>query len=170
MKKIVLILAAAMAAMSCSSPLIHLTLDRQQVMCYLDYSKYAEEGFMILPYPYQGEFDALGELVMEVNPAAVVSGDGWYRSKSGSYVSPVSSFFRDTPYFRADTTLGNFTPRLSTSLEKNMPNDLVRMAVDEAKSQGADAIVNFSIEYFDDGVGPDDREGYIVSGFLIKRR
>lgn len=170
MKKIFLILAAAMAVTACSAPMINLTLGRQSSLYYIDYSKYAQEGFLILPYPYQGEFDALGELAMEVNPAVAVSGDGWHRSKSHNYMSPVNSFFRDTPYFRADTTLSSFTPRLAVPLEKNMPDDLVRMAVDEARSLGADAIVNFRIEYFDDGVGPDDREGYIVSGFLIRRR
>lgn len=166
MKKIVVIAIVVVMAVSCSSPLIHLTLDRQQEMYYLDYSKYAAEGFMILPYPYQGEFDALGELRLEVNPKVIVEGVGWRR---GSY-EPVSSYFEKTLYYKADTTLGGFTPRVVIPADPELLNDLVRMAVDEAKYRGADAIANFNIEFFPDNIGADEREGYVVSGFLIKRK
>lgn len=165
MKKITLVSIAIITAVSCSAPLIHLNLDRQQEMYFTDYSKYSNEGFMILPYPYQGNFDALGELTLEVNPAVLIQGDGWRRNPSNVSVSP---YFRDTPYFKADTTLGYFSPKHVFLADENIIDDMVEMAVHEAKSRGANALVNFHLEYFTDGVGPDDREGYIVSGFLIR--
>lgn len=41
---------------------------RSYSISFLDYRPYTSEGFFISPDPYTGEFEALGELYLEVQP------------------------------------------------------------------------------------------------------
>lgn len=54
-----------MVATSCA---IFKPQQRSYSISFLDYRPYTSEGFFISPDPYTGEFEALGELYLEVQP------------------------------------------------------------------------------------------------------
>lgn len=127
---------------------------RQVYTSFSDFRKYSEEGFLISPSPYTYNFESVGELEMTIYPAI--------EKKEHKY-----TYSQDT-YYRFEKETVDY-------------NELVAMAVTEAKSKGADAIVNFAItvEYktisysaygYISGPMPTEIVKYIVKGFCIKRK
>ncbi len=107
-----------------------------------------KQGFLISPSPYTYDFESVGEINIIVTPAL----------KQGGKV-----------VWGETTNTGLYYENIST-------DELVEMAVKEAKSKGADALVNFSItlediravDSFKGGVAPGYR--YYVKGYCIKRK
>lgn len=143
MKKIILILAAAMAVTACGTPLVIPSDEpRKTTELFLDYGKYAEEGFLISPNPYNGTFNAIGEAMLIIDPAV----------KYEVARRPRSSYTGDT------TTMAVVTP----VYEVVNTDELIGSFVNSAVKKGADAAVNFKC-LFRDGK-------YELSGYLIRRK
>lgn len=127
---------------------------------YADYAKYEEEGFLISPYEYTEDFDGLGELRLVIAPALIeVQLPSVY---SGGAARTVFDY-ETIPY-----------------------DELVQVAVEEARKRGADALVSFSIELRDlkvndpiykggacgRSMGDGYTQGYMyhIKGYCIKRK
>lgn len=141
MKKILIIIASALAIASCGT--LKPTPRTYQVY-FSDYRSYSEDGFLISPNPYTYGFESIGELHIEVQPA-IIEGE------------------RESLY--EGVTIKGY-------VAENIPyDDLVDIAVNEAKSRGADALVNFSITTETANI-TRDVVGYIyhIDGYCIKRK
>ena len=64
MRRILLLLVAALALTSCS-PKIY---PRMVTVGFADFRPYAEEGFFLSPDPYPGDFESLGEISIKIVP------------------------------------------------------------------------------------------------------
>jgi hypothetical protein len=114
---------------------------------FSDYRQYAAEGFLISPNAYTYNFESVGEIDIVVEPAMV-------------------KVLVESIYTNYETLV----------CETISYDELVKMAVDEAKAKGADALVNFSItkervpqtNAMNGGYTPD--HVYYVKGFCIKRK
>lgn len=109
---------------------------------FSDYRQYAAEGFLISPSPYTYDFESVGEIDIVVEPAMV-------KVVKSQYYNYETLVYETIPY-----------------------DELVKMAVDEAKAKGADALVNFTItkEYVRDTHGLINEMYYNITGFCIKRK
>jgi hypothetical protein len=120
---------------------------RTVVSLFSDYREYAKEGFLISPIPYINDYESIGELNLMITPALEKGNKVWGKTTNGG--------------------LG---------YEQISANELVSMAVKEAKSKGANALVNFSITLEEikttdivmGGVASGYR--YHIKGFCIKRK
>lgn len=83
----------------------------------LDFRGYAESGFLVSPYAYTTDYEAIGELEVYVLPANIKTADP-------------KSDFNIKIYTQEDITR----------------QELADIAVEEAKKTGADALVNFKIQ------------------------
>lgn len=114
---------------------------------FSDYRPYAAEGFLISPNPYTYNFESVGEIDIVVEPAMVKE------LTEGLYYNYETLVYETISY-----------------------DELVKIAVDEAKAKGADALVNFSIVK-EKISHPNKLHGgytystiYYIKGFCIKRR
>lgn len=121
--------------------------ERTVDLYFADYREFAEEGFLISPDSYTYDFESLGEIEMVITPAIKKYGE------EGDY-GPRGTFL---------------------DYEEISHNELVKLAVEEAKKMGADAIVNFSITKTP--IAAKDVWGtyasgskYLIKGFCIKRK
>lgn len=145
MKKIIIALMAAVALTSCATMK---PTERVVLSAFSDYRQYSAEGFLISPSPYTYNFEGIGEIDIEVLP--------------GKVMEEVPSLYSG----------GSTQKRL---VYETIPYDeLVAMAVKEAKSKGADALVSFSIttEKYATGQGMTYAVGqkYHIRGYCIKRK
>lgn len=114
---------------------------------FSDYRQYAAEGFLISPSPYTYNFESVGEIDIVIEPAMVKE---LVKRQYSNYETLV---YETIPY-----------------------DELVKMAVDEAKAKGADALVNFSITKEKISQvnkmygGYTYSHIYYVKGFCIKRK
>lgn len=139
MKKIAVFVFLALLLQSCST---FIPASRTTTSMFLDYRSYMSEGFFISPDPYPGICETLGELAVEVVPAQMEIDE-----LSVAYFDGV--FYRNMKYY---------------GYERIPYNALLDAAVKEARSLGADGIVNLKI-HKSEGV----RIYYMVSGVCIKR-
>lgn len=116
---------------------------------FTDYREFSAEGFLITPNPYNQDCVSIGELEIIVTPAFKQ-----YPEEGQAYDSRGKYFdFEDIDY-----------------------NDVVRIAVEEAKNMGADAITNFSIRQKEiskiDKLRGATAYGYEyrITGYCIKRK
>ena len=116
---------------------------------FLDFQPYTESGFFISPNPYTGEFFPIGEINITVLPALqpkakVIKGAGAY----------------------AD---GLYTQKANANLvQEDIPaEELLDLAVREAKAKGANGISNFKCVRVT-GADPVEPVLYEISGFAIK--
>lgn len=147
MKKILILVAAVLLAASCSV----MMRDRVVETYFIDYRPYAEAGFFLSPDPYPGEFDALGELLIEVTPAIVPAPTKGPGTKyiDGAYKSASSGIMRET---------------ISGA-------ELVEIAYKKAVELGADGIADFRVKTTYNWAGETKvLSGYEVSGLAIKRK
>lgn len=140
MKKILLFIIAAAMLISCGGPKL---TSRVVTSSLLDFRGYAERGFLVSPYAYTSDYEAIGELEVYVLPANIKK--------------------EIKPFDFSNTVEVRIVP-------EDIPDqELADIAVEEAKKTGADALVDFEIKQFP--VSPDSRDiYYIVSGFCIKRK
>ena len=148
MRKLAILLSFAAILSSCSTIK---PIPRIVSTSFADYRGYTQEGFLISPNPYTSDFESVGEINIIVTPAIKRSNsthaDGIYYTNSSSYD------YEQIPY-----------------------DELVEIAVKEAKAKGADALVNFSIAR--ETVSQVDRfhgryivgYAYNISGYCIKRK
>lgn len=123
MKKSVVIILSILILSSCA-----VTRDRQVSMRFLDYRPYTEAGFFISPDPYPGMFTSLGEFSITVKPAILSSSKDAGRGRQ-------QKDFEDGVY--AKQTYG------IVHMEEIPSEELLEMAVQKAKSVGANGIANF---------------------------
>ena len=149
MKKVLFIVLAALMLANCGTVM---PTARQTLVSFSDYRQYTQEGFLINPCPYTYNFESVGELNITIIPAKVE-------------IKKEYPYQPDTFYYVVENEAIDF-------------NELVAIAVSEAKSKGADAIVNFEItanyrpttytSY--SSPLPDDVINYKIKGFCIKRK
>jgi len=147
MKRFLILAAAVLLAASCST-MLH---ERVVETYFIDYRPYAEAGFFLSPDPYPGEFDALGELLIEVTPAVVPAPPRGNGTKyiDGAYKSASAGIAREV---------------ISGA-------ELVEMAYKKAVELGADGIADFRVKASYNWVGETKiLSGYEVSGLAIKRK
>ena len=120
MKKFIPFLSLLLVLTSCA-----VTRDRQVSTRFLDYRPYSEAGFFISPDPYPGMFTSLGEFSITVTPAILPSSKVVTRQKN----------FNDAVYSKPTYGVAN--------LEEISSEELLEMAVQKAKSVGANGIANF---------------------------
>lgn len=147
MKKLGIIIAALFVLAGCA---VTKPQERRVYTSFADYRPYSSDGFLISPSPYTYNFESVGELNITVIPAII-------ETKKEYPYQP------DTFYYVVESEIIDF-------------NELVSIAVNEAKSKGADAIVNFAInvEYasYYNKYGSSTSNNiskYIIKGFCIKR-
>lgn len=120
---------------------------RTVLTSFSDYRHYTAEGFLISPSPYTYNFESVGEIDIVIEPAQVKE------TIKGQYSNYTTLVYENIPY-----------------------DELVKIAVDEAKSKGADALVNFSItkekiSHVNRMLGGYTYSYiYYVKGFCIKRK
>lgn len=147
MKKLFIVISFAVLCASCS------TIRPTQRVCqtvFSDYRQYTEQGFLISPNAYPNEFEAVGEVNIIVTPALIET------------------------EIQSQYTGGG--TRMGVAYEIISYDELVAMAVKEAKSKGADALVNFTIDV-QEIKSVDQMYGgyttgykYYVKGYCIKRK
>jgi len=145
MKKIILLALLAIVVSSCGIT----THERYVTKLFLDFQPYTEAGFFISPDSYTGRFAPVGELNITVQPAVQPQSQRTRGNKK----------FDDAVYFEV-----NGSP---IALEVILPEELLEMAVNEAKAQGANGIANFRCVRILDS-DPVDQYHYEISGFAIK--
>lgn len=142
MRKLAIIFIA-LSAVACSTMK---PTQRTSLSIFSDYREYAQQGFLISPSPYTYDFESVGEISIVVRPAKEVKTVPVY---PGSINNTQKLVYEELSY-----------------------DELVKMAVTEAKSKGADALVNFSItkEYVRNAQGYEIEMYYNITGFCIKRK
>ena len=130
-------------AISCS-PVIHPSVK----VYFADYRPYSDAGFFISPDPYSaGPFESLGELYIEVTTGTLKKEDKSVKNKNddGIYSRPEE----------VDLGVGAINY-----------NELLDLAVSEAKSLGADGLADFKITSPPSNILSGT---YTISGLCIKR-
>ena len=145
MKKLLFVLASAVLLASCATTM-------STIISYTDYSKYDKEGFFVSPTPYYNDYTPCGEVYISV-PAYQVVEDKDVKIDSKGY-NQYGNYVIGSPV----TTKSNLYTR----------GDLVDLAVEQAKKNGADALVNFKVGAIYSEQGSIIR--YEIFGFCIKRK
>lgn len=145
MKRLLLFAVAAIVASSCSV----MTHQRYVSTMFLDFQPYTESGFFISPNPYTGQFSPIGEINITVQPA----------------LQPRARIIKGTGTY----TDGLYTQKANTNLvQEDIPaEELIDLAVREAKAKGANGISNFKCARVM-GADPIEPVLYEISGFAIK--
>ena len=135
------LMAALVLFYSCSMQVQtpHRVREKTRIVLFADYSKYNEQGFLITPYQYTGEYKSIGEIQIIIQP--------------GSEYQKIQDD-RNPQWYSIEYKEDN------VSIE-----DIIEEIVTEAQKRGADAIANFKIEV-KDYPGPTT---YYASGFCFKR-
>lgn len=155
MKKSILILPIVLVlGLSACSPRL-IPTERKVQAYYFDFSDYYKEGFLISPDPYTKDFESCGTLLIKVIPAKTLK-------KASREFDAINGLYATSEELIQEEISGN---------------ELLNYAVREAKSKGADAIVNFKcIEIYSSYYSELSKSNisylthYEVSGFAIKRK
>lgn len=154
MKKLLFVLASAVLLASCGSVSQIEERDRGVYVMFQDFRPFEEQGFLLTPNMFSGEYSSCGLLEIHVFPAKKVDKTSGGTNKYGNYV------------------IGSSTVKT----EEISSEELISIAVEKAKSLGADAICNFKCgakysTYTDSqGYRHEDFSHYEISGFCIKRK
>lgn len=159
MKKFIIAFCSIIVLASCSAARIDVT--------YVDYNKYYQDGFLITPAQYYQKFEPCGEIFISVTPGYTqsqttvqttsINNNGYNRY--GNYV--IGSKKQETAQ---QTTV--VTQR--DDKEIRTIDDVVEIAVKEAKERGANTLSNFKCNIvYNPNFNTIIR--YEVSGFCIKR-
>lgn len=159
MKKFIIAFCSALALASCSMP-------SKIDVTYVDYNKYYQEGFLITPGQYYQEYEPCGEIFISVTPGytqqttvqtTTINNNGYNRY--GNYV--IGGKKQETVQ---QTTLVT----QKGDKEIRTIDDVVEIAVKEAKERGANALSNFKCDIvYNPNLNTIIR--YEISGFCIKR-
>jgi len=128
--------------------------ERKIITSVLDFRKYNDEGFFITKDKYYGEYNPLGDISIIISPAKRLAR---YHIQGDNY----------------DTQGLNYIRILVT--ENIDSNELLEILVNEAKTLGADALVELSIksqyqEKIVDGKSNIEILYHDLSGLAIKRK
>lgn len=157
MKKRLLILPIIlMIGLSACSPRV-IPASRIIQVSFFDFSKYSQEGFMISPNQYIGEFEPCGELYIKIIPGEVLKKN-----------VKKSNYSQNDDLIYQSTQESNFNPE--DLIQENIsPDELLKEAVSQAKKRGANAIVNFNcVEIYP--YNSFNILYYQITGFAIKRK
>lgn len=163
MKKIVLILAAAMAVMSCGTQgtitvsSTH-TTERSVVEFGVDLAKWEDSGVLIVPdgvpeqLRYKGDSKLIGQYSIRIYPAKTTIVDtlktkkGYVTYTAGSYTYRISA---DSPLAEGrDGNIEDYIIKInkkSEDVEFIEVDEMISIAVSKAKEIGADAILYMSV-------------------------
>ena len=169
MKKIFFLIISVFAITACSPKLI--STDREIIVSYFDFREYTNEGFFISPNMYTGEHESIGELAISIFPAEKIVGEMANDPESRSGIADIGVFYNSKPK-RELAKIKKVNKYLEK--EKISDNELLKIIVDEAKKNGADALVNFSSKNIYKTVTVNKAQieifsHYELSGFAIKR-
>jgi len=134
-----LVLTVLLAA--CGSP--RMQYKRQTTLLGVDLTPYAENGFLITPEDYQGEYEAVGILSFEILPEMT-------RSKVEEQAGQVADY--------TNWEVGDLDTQ-----------DAVDSLYSRAQEMGADAIIRFKTEQFSERIEGGVRIGVRARGFAIDR-
>ena len=138
MKRIVIYITAIIILSGCSVQQEVKEVQRSIIVHFIDFQKYEAEGFFISSTPYIGNYKNIGELTIGITPA------------KGNYKVPTEQ---------------NPNWYMIVYKEENIDyNEVLAIAVKEAKAKGADALVNLKITKEISG-----SDQYTISGLCIKR-
>lgn len=140
MKRVILIFTATIALAGCSAPKrIPQTQENPRIVVvdFLNFEKFEKEGFFISSTPYMKDYRNIGEISILITP------------KVGDYKVPSELNPNWHTIERRAETIDN--------------DEVLDIAVQEAKKRGADALVNLKIKR-----DYNDRDIY-VTGLCIKR-
>lgn len=148
MKKIIFLLSILLIS-GCA-------MQRQRLVStfFLDYRPYTEHGFFISPDPFTGKFIPVGDLFITVIPGTKPK-----KAQEKVAIDYERAYFDDI--YAAPTPSQVFTK------ETISPEELLEIAVSEAKRVGANGISNFKCECIRD-IKTSTVENYCISGFCIK--
>lgn len=157
MKKLILIIPLFIVLFASCSPSTYKLKpsERKIYESYLDYSKYALDGFLISPNNYPDKFESCGEIKITIYPAEkIVKGKTVYSSSDNTY-----------------------TQEETLEKEKIEVDEMLKIIVDKAKSKGGDALVNFRFRSVYNEYYSEFQKRYIeyftryeLEGFVIKRK
>ena len=123
-----------------------MTHQRYVSTMFLDFQPYTEAGFFISPNPYTGQFSPIGEISIVVKPALQ------------RQAKQVKGSFSDSMYASTGALV----------VQEEIPaEELLEMAVNEAKAQGANGISNFKCVRISD-VSEIEPYHYEITGFAIR--
>lgn len=152
MKKLLLLFMLLAFLSSCSPSFTHIA--RVTHIQVIDYIKYAEEDFLITPNSYTYDFIGIGEIFITITPAT-----------ERDTVKSIHSYDKNgKPFYITQTGFVE---------EKISINEMIDIAVNEAKKMGADAITNFEIRRnYNNGFLFNGKYiyPYEVLGYCIKRK
>lgn len=146
MKKSIIIAIAAAFLTSCAPKMQYVANS-----AYINYQTYADQGVYITESnSVSFEYSPLGSVSATVFPG---------------YVKAV----RPSQYGYTDL---NGNPQLTEEYNKWQPadvNDAIALAVEKAKEQGGNGIINFKIQPTSETDGKVARYGFLVSGMVIRK-
>ncbi len=122
---------------------------------FLDYRPYTEQGFFISPDPFMGKFMPVGDLSVTVIPGTKPK-----KSQEKIAIDYERAYFDDI-YGAPPTPAQVFTK------ETISPEELLEIAVSEARKVGANGISNFKCECIRN-IKTNMVESYYITGFCIK--
>jgi hypothetical protein len=144
MKRLIFIFTIALFFCSCTVTKIS-QIPAKQALLGFDFRPYTEKGFLITPYSYAGEYEAIGLMKFTMTPEANRVAD-------------------DKP--------SNYTT-YKWEIKELRQEDAIKGMYEECVKMGADALVDFKLNYITDNYNTDPYAsviGYEVTGFAIKRK
>lgn len=105
-----------------------------------DFRKYTQRGFLFTPYEYEGEYESIGAIRIEVGP--------------------------EMKLFRDKGQKGHGTYKIEKDVD---PSEVIEKAYRLASGMGADALIDFIVTTEEEQFFGGSRKVYIISGFAIKR-
>ena len=150
MKKLLLVFFVGIFFSSCVTTTNLTEIPEESNLFGFDFRPYSEKGFLITPYAYDGNYQAIGLLTYSVTPGAKKEIQGTARNMSGKSV-----------------------PEYKWIVNEILPAHAIDGIYRECVNMGADALVDFKITNIsaDYTTNPPLRvSGYEISGFAIKRQ
>lgn len=150
-----LLICMSLIVSACSIKLKHIRGYESKMV--LDFTKYTEQGFLITPFKYLGDYESIGIITVKVMPEA-----NFISKKIMKAKYPASS---------AD----EYDLEEWWEIEDINSEMVIDILYESAVEMGADAIVEFDIEVINQRYGygiaanPVTLYGYEMSGYAIKR-
>lgn len=145
MKKIIIGIITTLGIISCGMTK-QTTYDRIVLSSFVNYQQYEDEGFLITPFEYSSDYEAIGELEILIIPAKLeLQGERKVNFES--------------------KTAGSTSVYLAQ--EEISKQEMTDIAVVKAKELGANAIAGYRIEK---AYSNNNDAYYIISGFCIQRK
>ena len=159
MKRLILASIISLLLMSCGPTLTELqTIYESKNFYAIDFTKYSQNGFLITPEKYLGDYVSIGIVRYEAYPGAN------YRLISN----------KPNPDYKLNSMVPQMITIKGWSIDKISIQEVLDGMYDQCKQMGADALINFDIKYetipYTGISNPVTINGYTISGFAIKRK